>query len=82
MARNEPLENYKVVIYDRFCEDVRTFNKIVRRRKIIEHAGLRFNEEDNEWEMNVIFTDKTTMTLKEKVILDFIGECEYKEDIL
>lgn len=80
MGTGKPLEDYKVVIFDRFCDDVRHFDRIVHRKKTIEYANTRFNEENNEWELNIIFIDKSTMTLKERVALDFIGECQHSED--
>lgn len=76
---NQEFDDYRIVIYDRFCDDVRAFNKIIRCNKVINYAGLRFNKNKKIWEMNIIYKDKTSIVISEPEIMIFISECKYVE---
>lgn len=75
----EEKETYKLVIYDRFCDDVRCFDCIEHNGKQIKNCALNYNEDAQWWEFNVYYEDGSEEVVKDKLI-QFISECVYIAD--
>lgn len=75
----EEKETYKLVIYDRFCDDVQCFDCIEHNGKQIRNCALNYNEDAQWWEFDVKYEDGSKEIVKDKLI-QFISECMYIAD--